>query len=159
MHDVKYPKYLIAKLAQPLLLCLYDITPIHFSIDTVVLIRYDVDDSLSFLIFSPVTKTVITLSLEDAILLCVELYPPYAHFINDRLILRGFETPQDKRNYWAHLSSITCSLLITCFLFLTLNSCAGREVFFAQSQAVGTYLIDPPVADTSISDTLTVKFK
>lgn len=151
-------KYLIATLATPLSPCLYGLIPTALPARTTILIKYDDDDHLTLLVLSPFTHKIISLSLEDCVMLDLKLDPPYHTFINDRILLRGIESPftPDKRSkFYSSLWSLILILMSCSAVFLT--SCAGREVFFAQHQAIGTYL--DTSTDTSAGDTLTVILK
>lgn len=149
-------KYLIATLSEGITPCFYGLIPSSFPARTTVLIKYDEADTLSFIIYSHFTKKTVTLSLEDAVLLDLKLDPPYHTFINDRILLRGIESPHypDKRNLFCQS---LCKMIATSMLLLSIISCAGREVFFAQREAIGTYI--QPTADASAVDTITVILK
>lgn len=149
-------KYLIATLSEGITPYFYGLTPSSFPTRTTVLIKYDKTDTLSFIIYSDFIRKTIALSLEDAVLLDLKLDPPYHTFINDRILLRGIESPHypEKRNLF---DQSLYKMIATSMLLLSIISCAGREVFFAQREAIGTCI--QPAADTSAVDTITVILK
>lgn len=149
-------KYLMATLSEGITPCFYGLIPSSFPARTTVLIKYDEVDTLSFIIYSDFTKKTITLSLEDAVLLDLKLDPPYHTFINDRILLRGMESPHNPEKRSLFYQSLY-KMIITSMLLLSVTSCAGREVFFAQHEAIGTYI--QPTVDTSAVDTITVILK